>query len=407
MASNLPSPSAVKKVAILIGHFGRGGCERQAFLLSRELVRRHGLRAEVWGLGGYDHDAQYAMEFEAAGVRTKVLDFHRPPESPLRPDWGPRWATMLRRIGHSLRGDGIDVLLPFTTWPNIVAGLTYRFAGIPLCIWGERHAGGERVPLLERIAARQYRRFVANSTAGVNFLAGEMRVPRERVSFVPNGVEEPKVIPKNNWRDRLRLTPGEALVVKIANVTGFKDHVTLLRAWKIVQDHWSGAERPLLALAGACYFDDLYNNCLRLVRESGMETTVRFLESIPDVPSLIQAADIAVFSSRNEGMPNGVLECMAAGKAVVATDLPGIRDALGQNASEALVPPGNADGFARLLLDFLRNDERRRACGAANLARIRSEFSIERMAERHLSVIGESMLVTKAVKLWASAIGAR
>jgi glycosyltransferase involved in cell wall biosynthesis len=234
-----------------------------------------------------------------------------------------------------------------------------------------------------------------------------MRIPRDRIEFTPNGVEEPKLSVGSTWRERLRLRPEEALVVKVANVTGFKDHLTLLRAWKIVQDHWHGADRPLLALAGACYFDELYNNCLRFVRESRIETTVRFLESIPDVPALLQVSDIAVFSSRNEGMPNGVLECMAAGKPVIASDLPGVRDALGASAADALVTPGDADGFARSLLELLRNNEKRQSWGAQNLARIRSEFSIQRMAERHLEVIRDVMAASMEVKLRATAIGIR
>ena len=177
----------------------------------------------------------------------------------------------------------------------------------------------------------QYRRFVANSTAGIEFLANVMRVKREYLSFVPNGVEIPTIVPGTDWRAKLGLKPEQLLVVKVANVTNFKDHATLLRAWKIVQDEWQDGERPVLALAGYLT-GDIYPECERITREAGMESTVRFLGGITDVPALLNACDMTAFSSRNEGMPNGVLECMAAGKAVVASDLPGIRDALGPGA---------------------------------------------------------------------------
>jgi glycosyltransferase involved in cell wall biosynthesis len=376
---SVPSDLAGLKIVIMVGTFIRGGCERQAFLLARELIHRHGLNAEVWAL---KFPGEYSREFEAAGIPTKTLYFEHP-----RYGWVQRSWPVLRE----LRKSRVDILLPFTTWPNVVAGLTYRLAGVRLCIWGERHAGGERIPGVERLAVTQYRRFVANSTAGVEFLANVMRVKRECLSFVPNGIESPKVDPGTDWRGKLGLKPEQLLVVKVANVTNFKDHATLLRAWKIVQDEWRwGGDKPVLALAGYLT-EDVYPECERITREAGIESTVRFLGGITDVPTLLNACDMTAFSSRKEGMPNGVLECMAAGKAVVATDLPGIRDALGPDCADMLVTPGDPGQFALKLLDLLRNRAKRESLGAANAARIRSEFSVERMTERHLQVIREGL----------------
>lgn len=380
---------ARRKIVFLIGAFARGGCERQAFLLAREFRQTHGINAEVWALA---HPGEYSEEFEAAGIPTKVLHFGQP-----RYGWVQRCFPVMREIKKA----GVEILLPFTTWPNVVAGLTYRLAGVRLCIWGERHAGGERVPGIERIAVTQYRQFVANSTAGVEFLAGEMRVPRSRIAFVPNGVEEASVNPQANWRDRLGVEPDQTVVVKVANVTSFKDHSTLLRAWKIVQDEWKDPLRPVLALAG--YHADTYQECQQIVNEAGLNATVRFLGGITDVPALLDVCDMAVFSSRNEGMPNGVLECMAAGKAVVASDLPGIRDALGPNMQDMLVRPGDVEHFAAKLLQLLRDKDRQTEIGAANRDRIRSEFSVQRVTERHLQVIRANLtgpkLQTRGVEL--------
>jgi glycosyltransferase involved in cell wall biosynthesis len=370
-----------QKIVLLLGYFGRGGAQRQVYLLARELRERHGLDVEVWALS---YEGEYIEEFESAGVPTRALEF-RFPRCPMRLVRLLYWVKRLWKVAGQLRQAQVRILLPFTTYPNIVAGLTYRLAGVRLCIWGERHAGCERAAGVERIALKQYRRFVANSTAGVEFLAGEMRVPRERISFVPNGVEEPKFHSEEDWRAKLGLEPGQLLVIKVANITRFKDHATLVRAWKIVQDAWRGDDRPVLALAGYCA--EAYDDCQRFLLESGWDSTVRFLGSINNVPTLIQASDIAVFSSRNEGMPNGVLECMAAGKAIVATDIPGIRDAMGPNANAVLVPAGDAESFAATLLSLLQNKEIRDGLGAENLARIRAEFSVERMVERHLNII--------------------
>ena len=366
-----------KPIVILIGVFMRGGCERQAFLLARDLRHRHGLDAQVWAL---KQDGPYRSEFESAGIPTKVLGWGQP-----RFGWVQRCLPVVRQ----LRESKVEILLPFTTWPNVVAGLTYRFAGVRLCIWGQRSSGGERAPGVERIAATQYRRFVANSTGGVEFLAREMRISREQISFVPNGVEQPKPTDGREWRERLGLAPDQLLVVKVANLTNYKDHVTLLRSWKIVQERWPGGRRPILALAGMqC---DTYPECLRIVSEAGLHSTVRFLGPVLDVPALLDACDLTVFSSPQEGMPNGVMEYMAHGKAVVSSDLPGIRDVIGSTDQDVLVPPGDVCRFAQSVLVLLRNPCRRVSLGAANKGRINSEFSVQQMADRHLRVIRENL----------------
>jgi glycosyltransferase involved in cell wall biosynthesis len=377
-----------QKIVILIDHFVRAGPARQAYLLAREMRRRHDLDTEVWALSRYQHDADYAADFTAAGIPTRVLEFRFPTLAAFRLVRGVQWVNELRRVVMTLRQARVGVLLPFTAWPNVVAGLCHRLAGTRLCIWGERNAGGARVPTPERIAARKVSHFVANSTAGVNFLANEMGITPARISFVPNGVEPHTDRGRNIWRARLRLPSSEPLVAMIANVTDFRDHPTLLRAWNIVQQNWDGGKRPFLALAGyRSYSGRSYQECREILRRHDLDFCVRFVDTIPDVPELIEECDLAVFCSRIEGMPDGVLECMAAGKAVVATDLPGIRDALGPNTAEALVPVGDADGFARAMLRLLKDKALRDQLGTANRARADTEFSVGTMVDRHLSII--------------------
>lgn len=374
------------KIVLLIGSFGRGGAERQSFLIARELRARYELNVEVWAL---TYDGEYADEFRQAGIPTRALEF-RPPRCPIPPVRFSYWIARVLDIARELRKEQVDVLLPFTVWPNVLAGLIYRLAGVRLCIWGERSAGSEKMPGLTRLAVRQYRRFVANSTAGVEFLADQLGVDRRRISFIPNGVEEPEIeLGATDWRTSLGIDRDQLLVVKVANLTRYKDHPTLLRAWKLVQESWGDGVRPVLALAG--YFGPAYEECQQIVTEAGLDSTVRFLGGITDVPALLEACDLTVFSSPKEGMPNGVLECMAAGKAVIASDLPGVRDVLGPNAADVLVPPGDVNGFAGKLLDVLRNGDRRNALGKANQARMRSEFSIERLGRRYFDAISESL----------------
>ena len=76
-----------------------------------------------------------------------------------------------------------------------------------------------------------------------------------------------------------------------------------------------------------------------LIQELKIVSSVRLVGEVPDLANLLGALDLGVFSSRFEGCPNGVLECMAAGLPVVATDIPGIIEAVGSDMKSYLIYP--------------------------------------------------------------------
>jgi glycosyltransferase involved in cell wall biosynthesis len=368
-----------RKIVILVSAFGGEGSQRQAYLLAREWRQRYNLDVEVWALW----EGKHTKQFEIAGIPTRALYFTRP-RCPVRWVRGIYWARRLFRVVRQLKERRIDVILPFGGWPNVVAAFTYRWAGIKVCIWGERPMGRARG---ERLAVRLCRRFIANSSSGVEYLSAHLQVPVERIVLIPNAVEEADTTPQMDMKTKLGLKPEQPLVVKVAAMDVSRDHETVLRAWKIVQDLWPGSEKPVLALAGT--FGDTQGECRKIVHKEGLDSTVRFLGMIQNVSDLIASSDVAVFSTKTPAMSNAVLECMIAGKPVVASDVAGVRDTLGSYAGEVLVPPGDADAFARAIVALLQDVEKRKAIGEANRARAQSEFSIDRFAENYLRVVGE------------------
>jgi glycosyltransferase involved in cell wall biosynthesis len=89
--------------------------------------------------------------------------------------------------------------------------------------------------------------------------------------------------------------------------------------------------------------------------------------------------DLGIFSSRKEGCPNGVLECMAASLAVTGTDIPGIREAVGETGYPWLAPPGDAEALARHILTLARDTNLRERLGDLNRQRIVEHFTPEQM----------------------------
>ena len=111
-----------------------------------------------------------------------------------------------------------------------------------------------------------------------------------------------------------------------------------------------------------------------------------------DVPGLLSAVDIGVFSSRSEGCPNGVLECMAAGLAVVGTDIEGIREVVGPSGVQLLAPPGDAEALAQIILNLAGNPNLCSRIGEESRKRITETFNAERMCEETVSILVNFMM---------------
>ncbi len=155
-----------------------------------------------------------------------------------------------------------------------------------------------------------------------------------------------------------------------------KDHVTLLRAWRLVVDRLAPESRRLvLILAGR---DAGGGDAVKaLAFDLDLREHVVFVGEVDDVSGLLAAADLAVFSSRRECFPRGAIEPMSVGLAVAGTDVPGVREAVGEPGAPYLAPPGDAPALADAILRLAHDPDLRARLGRANAELIRSRHSGE------------------------------
>jgi glycosyltransferase involved in cell wall biosynthesis len=119
-----------------------------------------------------------------------------------------------------------------------------------------------------------------------------------------------------------------------------------------------------------------------IARRRGLRC-VRFLGARPDIPQLLAASDLFVLPSLWEGLPMALLEGMAAGLPVIATDVAGSRQVVVNGESGLLVPPGDPTALASAMTGLLADDAERTRLGRAARQRVESEFSAARQAARH------------------------
>jgi glycosyltransferase involved in cell wall biosynthesis len=169
----------------------------------------------------------------------------------------------------------------------------------------------------------------------------------------------------------------------VANLRPVKDHETLLRALALVKQRGIPF-RALLAGDGPLRF------ALEDVAASlDLSEEVRFLGQLAgdDVAHLFQATDIALLTSRVEGLPTALLEAMACGCAVVATDVGGTPELVEHGTTGLLVEPGNVEAVAAAVEDLLRHAARLDEMRGAARRRVEERFSLDRMIEEYESLL--------------------
>ncbi len=378
-----------KRIIFVLGEFSLGGAERQALLLARMFQQKCGAHVEIWSL------------HPQAGRVSELCDQFGLPWHTLPLQWNPSKPALLKdlaRLAWALRRARPDVLMPYITFQNVACGLIWRLTGAKLCVWNQREEGLIRLGAsAENAAVARTPLFIANSRGGAEFLTRDLKAPAAKVHTVYNGVElAPPARGRDQWRRELDLAPGDFAACMVANFNGYKDHLGLLRAWKRAVASYSHGERAVLLFAGRTdgSYAEPYQAARELCEQLDLNDHVRFMGGVSDISGLLGAVELGAFCSHSEGVPNGVLECMASGLAMVGSDIPGVREAVGENY-QFLSPPGDDETLAATIIQMQRDPELRARLGKANKTRIETAFSPETLLARSTELIARYLPQTQ------------
>lgn len=218
----------------------------------------------------------------------------------------------------------------------------------------------------------------ANSQVGIDALH-KQGYAAEKTRLIFNGVDTRHFSPQATEMLRLAARqkfgmPSDALVIgMVARLSYPKDQATLLRA---LQQLLHQGENVYGVIVGS---GPAKNYLITLVNELGINERVVFAGQQEDVAPFLSMMDLFVLSSFWEGMPNAVLEAMSMGLPVVAADVAGTAEAVLDNQTGFLVPPGNVDALAERLLRLIHDAGLRAQMGLAARQRAVSVFSMEQM----------------------------
>jgi len=300
-------------------------------------------------------------------------------------------ARQLRRFAADVRARGIGIVHTHDVYANIFGLPAARLGGVPVRIATRRDTGGVGTNGRRRVESLAYRlaqRVVTNAHA----VAGDLLtqgVPERKVVTIHNAVDFERVRPTLERAAALELfgLPSDRrLVVLVANLShDVKDHPTFLRAARRVRETVPDAA---FAVAGR---GPLTVGMLELAASLGLEDDVFFIGPVTEIADLLALADVCVLSSRSEGLSNAVLEYMAAGRPVVATDVGGIREAVVHGETGYLVAAGDDRALAAHVIHLLEDPDAARKLGDAGRRRAADHFSCRLLVERTVALYEEAL----------------
>ena len=366
VAPSRPRPDRPIPVALAITELDLGGAERALAALATGLDRRR-WRPTVVALGP---EGELAAPIRAAGIEVRCLDV-----DPRRP------GRAILRLASALRAIAPALVQSFLFHANLAARLASPFAGRPWVVGGLRVA--ERQRLWHLTIDRRTNRLATGSvcvSAGVERFARKIvKLPADRLCVIPNGVDPApfdRAIP--TARASLGVPESAPLALFVGRLDPQKGLAILLDAAEIVsrmRPDWH------LALVGSGPEGGALR--ARTNAHPALSDRVHWLGRRDDVPGLLKTADLLVLPSLWEGMPNVVLEAMAAGRAVVGTEVEGTEDLVIPGRNGWLVPTGDAKALAVALLDAASDPGRLARFGASGRARVEAEFTPGRVVEAY------------------------
>jgi glycosyltransferase involved in cell wall biosynthesis len=360
-----------RRVALIIGQLTEGGAERQLYELATRLPG-HDIEPVIFCLS--EAASPYGERLEALG-----LTVHRLPRTrrfELRRVWD---------LARRLRASSVDLVHSYLFVANGYGHAACLLARQRLFLPSVRSLETDRPGILrmvDRMVLGRARLVLVNSPVYHRLLPERLGVDVAKLRLVPNGLDLARfssVPPPAGAAARTRVVGSISLFKKEKRIPFLLETARLVREqrpdvrFRLVGD---GPERQA---------------ALDVRKRLALEETVELPGASQDIPGELARFDIFILASEREGMPNAILEAMAAGRPVVASRVVGITEVVQDGDTGLLFDPDDPRAAAGALLRLLADDGLARRLGERGRQVAQQQYSVEMMVERTVAVYRELM----------------
>ncbi|MCG8430489.1 MAG: glycosyltransferase family 4 protein [Candidatus Omnitrophica bacterium] len=352
-------------ILLIANHLNPGGITSYLITLGKGLVKE-GHRVYLATAGGTRLARCIAEGMECIPVPMKTKN-----------EFSPAVFVSAVKLGMILHEHPVDVIHAHSRTTQVLGCLLGRWKNIPVISTCHGFFNSRR--LSRRLMPCWGMKVIAVSEQVKRHLEDDFGVAAERIAVVHNGIDFSCLRSRERGAEVARIkkslglrgdVPAAGIIARLSDVKG---HRYLIEAMREVKQRFPGVQ---LLVAGD---GKMRAELVELRARLRLEGTVVFVPEVRDIPAVLSAIDIFVMPSLQEGLGLALMEAMAAGCAVVASNVGGIRTLVTDGETGLLAEPGSPESIARSLLRLLGDAGLRERLGARAQEYIRAHFSQEKM----------------------------
>lgn len=294
------------------------------------------------------------------------------------------------RLYRLLRKENYDILNTWLFHASIMGVIVTKFVKISCIVESRQYADFmykynlKLKQVLDKISSHGVGHIIACSDAAKETLINYERVDPRKITVIYNGTSINKfrlqnIKQRQLIRDNLKVVDNIVLTFT-AHLRPEKGHQYLLEAISKIKSQYPNI---ILLLIGEGV---LRNELQEKTRQLNIEENVRFLGYRADIPDLLSATDIYVHSSVNEGFGIAIIEAMAVGLPVVATNVGGIPEIVINGVNGILVSPENPQALADAIKDLIDNPDKRKRLAEKARQHVEVTFTNNIMAKEYIGI---------------------
>jgi len=289
-----------------------------------------------------------------------------------------------------LKENKIDVIQAYFPDSTFFASIVGKLSGVPI-VFGSRRNIGHWIKPWDQRKAKFLNRFfidkiIANAQACKQAVIEQENAKSENVIVVPNGIETQRFDPIPTWTPENANSP--LRIGAVGNLKPVKGTDVLIDTAKIVLEKFPDVS---FEIAG----DGDFGRYNRQIADCGITNHFKLLGSLADIPGFLRTLDIAVLPSRAEGLSNGLLEYMAAGRPAIATDVGGNGELIEHERNGLLVPSENPQILADAICDLIEHPERATRFAAEARRDVTDKYAAVRVADLHCEIYERELQIRR------------